>query len=76
MFGGILMIKVGKVSSVNVSDLTAKVFFELDGVMSIDLKIVQRPTLESYVPWTPRNGEEVLCVYQDNRNGFIVGVVM
>lgn len=69
------MIKVGKVSSVNTSELTVKVFFELDDVMSIDLKVVQ-PITESQIPWMPRNGEEVLCVYQDSKNGFVVGKVM
>ena len=68
------MIKVGKVSSVNEKKGTARVLFpDRQNSVSGDLFIVVPFTLSGKVYYMPEINERVVCIYDENGTGFIVG---
>ena len=68
------MIKVGKVSSVNEKKGTARVLFpDRQNSVSGDLFIVVPFTLSGKVYYMPEINERVVCIYDENVTGFIVG---
>jgi phage baseplate assembly protein V len=85
MFGGILMhpmlddlIRVGKVSSIQPEKCTARVAFEdLDDVVSYELPILVRGSLQNKDYWMPEPDEQVVCLFlpSGNAQGFILGSI-
>lgn len=70
------LIKIGEVSSVDEAKCTARVVFDDDdSVISYELPILQRNTLENKDYQTVHVGEDVLCVFLPNgqEEGFIIG---
>ena len=70
--------RIGVVSSVNVSEMTARV--ETQGIITSDLKIVQNMPICKNCdcecePWLPKVGQYVLClfVFNGDGDGFILG---
>ncbi|WP_421663662.1 hypothetical protein [Lysinibacillus telephonicus] len=71
-------IRVGKVSSVNRNNCTARVFFEdRDDVVSHDLRVIVKNTMNKKDYWLPDVDEQVVCIFLPNgeETGFIVGSV-
>lgn len=74
------IIRIGKVSSVNVEDMTAKVVFpDKNNLISAELHMVNRGSLKYQDYWIPDIDEQVLCVFLPNvtgrgvSEGFILG---
>lgn len=70
------LIKIGEVSSVDETKCTARVVFDDDdSVISYELPILQRNTLENKDYQTVHVGEDVVCVFLPNgqEDGFIIG---
>lgn len=69
------LIKIGEVSSINPAACTARVVFDdEDSLVSYDLPVIQRNTLENSDYHMPSIGEDVLCVFpQGSDDGFILG---
>ena len=69
------LIKIGEVSSINPAKCTARVVFDdEDSLVSYDLPVLQRNTLENHDYFMPDVGEDVLCVFpQGSDDGFIIG---
>lgn len=69
------LIKIGEVSSINPAKCTARVVFDdEDSLVSYDLPVIQRNTIENSDYHMPSVGEDVLCVFpQGGDDGFIVG---
>ncbi len=74
--------QIGVVSSVNISEMTARVKIETQGIVTSDLKIVQNmPVCKKkscdceWTPWIPEVGQYVLClfVFNGDGDGFILG---
>ncbi len=76
--------RIGKVSSVNDSKMTARVMIENLGIVTGNLKIVQNtPECKKencacdceIVPWKPKVGQYVLClfIHGGDGDGFILG---
>lgn len=64
------MVRVGIVKTINHDKKTARVLFPDTGMMSGELRIVcQR------IDWMPAIEDEVLCVYTEQKEGFIVGTL-
>lgn len=63
-------IAYGIVSNVNKEDMTARVEIADQGIISGNLKIVQRGR-----PWFPETGQYVLCIFipDGDGDGFILG---
>jgi len=70
------LIKIGKVSSVNEKECSARVVFEND-MVSYDLPIIQHNTVKNKDYILPDVGEQVVCLFLPNslHNGFIVGSI-
>ncbi len=71
-------IRVGKVSSVNRNNCTARVFFEdRDDVVSHDLRVIVKNTMNKKDYWLPDVDEQVVCIFLPNgeETGFIIGSV-
>ena len=70
------LIRVGIVSSTNPEKCTARVAFEdKSSMVSFDLPILVRGSLQTKDYWMPDPGEQVLCLFlpSGNAQGFIVG---
>lgn len=70
------LIKVGEVSSVDTAKGTARVVFDdEEGMVSNDLQVLQRNTIENQGLWLPDVGEDVVCLFVPNgeEDGFILG---
>lgn len=68
------MIKVGKVSAVDENKGTARVLFEdRQNSVSGDLFIAVPFTLSGKVYYMPEINERVICAYDENDTGFIIG---
>lgn len=68
------MIKVGIISSVNAKTGTARVLFPDRGEsVSGDIAIVVPFTLSAQAYYMPDVGERVVCIFDDNNTGFILG---
>ena len=82
------IVRIGIVSSVNVTKMTARVKIRDQGIVTGNLKIVQNPhTVELtggslgdeceviIKPWIPTVGQWVLCLFMPNGegDGFILG---
>lgn len=71
-------IRVGKVSSINRNNCTARVFFEdRDDVVSHDLRVIVKNTMNKKDYWLPDVDEQVVCIFLPNgeETGFIIGSV-
>lgn len=67
------IVDVGRISSFNVNDYSAKVFFEDTEYMSAELPILFQENSEKG-SWIPNIGQMVVCVFMDNSSdGFILG---
>ncbi len=75
MFGGILMVRYGKVSQVNKEKQTVQVLFEdLDQTTSNDLPIIYPHTIKNRVVKLPEINEEVVCIFSEGgSDGWCVG---
>ena len=72
------LIKIGEVSTIDPARGTARVTFaDDDSIVSYDLQVVQRNTLENKDYAMPDIGEDVLCVFlpSGSEAGFILGSV-
>lgn len=72
------LIRIGEVTSIDPSRLTARVTFDDDdGVTSFDLPILQRNTLKNRDYSTVDVGEDVVCVFLPSgvEEGFIIGTL-
>lgn len=77
------IVRIGKVSSVNPSKLTARVIFEDKEIISGWLNVLQHPKEGEHsndgnpIYWMPKVNEMVLVLYIPifNGDGFILGVV-
>lgn len=74
------MIRIGKISSVNGTDCTARVTFgDKDSLVSAELPIITIGSKDTRAYWLPEVGTQVLCVFQPNTSGrgvcdgFIIG---
>ena len=69
------LIKIGEVSSINAGACTCRVVFDdEDSLVSYDLPVLQRNTLENSDYHMPSVGEDVVCVFpQGGDDGFIIG---
>ena len=69
------LIRVGRVSSVNAANCTARVAFEAQGIVSYDLPIIVPQTMKNKDYALPDVGEQVLCIFLPTGNaaGFILG---
>lgn len=70
------LIRIGEVSSINPQKCTARVKFDdYDSIVSYELPVLQRNTLQNKDYQMPDIGESVLCVFLPNGTaaGFIVG---
>ncbi|MBE3586574.1 MAG: phage baseplate assembly protein V [Thermoanaerobacter sp.] len=70
------LIRVGRVSSINPGACAARVAFEdKSNVVSYELPILVRGSLETKDYWMPKPGEHVLCLFlpTGNAQGFILG---
>jgi len=70
------LIRVGIVSSTNPEKCTARVAFEdRSAVVSFDLPILVRGSLQNKDYWMPDPGEHVVCLFlpSGNAQGFILG---
>ncbi len=78
------IVRIGTVSSVNASKMTARVKIQDQGIVTGDLKIVQnKPTAEIKIesgscdaeykviiePWIPKVGQWVLCIFKPDGEG-------
>lgn len=71
-------IRVGIISSVNPAACTARVAFEdRSSVVSFDLPILVRGSLQNKDYWLPDPGEQVVCLFlpSGNAQGFILGSI-
>jgi len=74
MSGGILMVKIGKVSSVDEKKGSARVLFEdRQNSISGDLFVIMPFTLSGQVYYMPAVNERVVCIFDECGTGFIVG---
>lgn len=72
------LIRVGKVSSINEKEATARVIFSgQDEAVSYDLPIIQRNTLNNKDYALPDVGEQVVCIFLPNgiQQGFVLGSI-
>lgn len=71
------LIRIGRVSSVDPGNATARVVFESQGVVSYELPVLQRQTLKNKDYWMPDVGEYVVCIFlpTGNAEGFILGAI-
>lgn len=69
------LIKIGEISAIDPAKCTARVVFDdEDSLVSYDLPVLQRNTLENADYHMPSIGEDVLCVFpQGSDDGFIIG---
>jgi len=70
------ILRVGRVSSVNPSNCSARVTFEdRSDVVSYELPILVKGSLHTFDYWLPAVHESVLCMFMPNGSaqGFIVG---
>lgn len=74
------MIRIGKISSVNGTDCTARVTFgDKDNMVSAELPIITIGSKQTKAYWLPEVGTQVLCIFQPNASGsgiskgFIIG---
>jgi|SRR5690606_8735122 len=68
------LIRIGRVSSVNPSACAARVVFEdREDTVSFELPIIVRGSQDTKDYWLPVPGEQVLCVFVNSTDGFIVG---
>lgn len=70
------VIRVGKISSINPRECTARVIFsDKDGLVSYDLPIVVPKTYKDKYYYMPDIDEQVLCIFLPNsiQQGFILG---
>ena len=64
------IVRVGRVSSINVQNNTAKVVFDdKDDLVSDDLSILNRGSLANKDYWIPDIDEQVLCLFLPNPSG-------
>lgn len=63
-------VRIGKVSSTNPAENTARVFFGDVEIMSGELKVIMQGS-----SWMPIPGDIVMCIYDGtfNGNGYIIG---
>lgn len=78
------LIRIGKVSAVNRATMTATVFYERQGIMSGELKILKQDrtvTVEGVIykcaPWIPSPGQKVVTIHPPGGegDGYILGGV-
>lgn len=68
------MVRIGKISSVDEKRGTARVLFpDRQNSVSGDLPIVVPFTLSGKVYYVPEINERVVCIYDENGMGFILG---
>lgn len=70
------LIRVGRVSSINPAACSARVAFEdKSNVVSYDLPILVRGSLDNKDYWMPQPNEQVVCMFlpSGNAQGFILG---
>lgn len=66
-------VRIGVVSSVNVSNAAARVaFFDQDNMVSSELPVIYPASSKAQFHWLPEAGSTVVCVFSD-KDGFIVG---
>lgn len=69
-----MRVQTGEVTSVDPSNGTARVKMEeQDGKVSAPLSILYRGTLKNKEYWMPKIGEDVLCIFTKQSEGFIIG---
>jgi len=71
-------VRIGEVSSINPAKCTARVVFDdEDSMVSYDLPVLQRNTLENHDYQMPGIGEDVVCLFRSGgcEDGFIVGAL-
>lgn len=72
------LIRLGRVSSVNAAEATARVVFEdRDNMVSYDLPVIVANTLKNKDYCLPDIGESVVCIFLPNglARGFVLGAV-
>ncbi|KHF27330.1 Phage-related baseplate assembly protein [Anoxybacillus sp. BCO1] len=68
--------KIGIVTSVYPNKCTARVKFEdADDLISAELQVVVRGSLNNKDYWMPKVGEHVLCIFTKQKSGYIVGSI-
>lgn len=70
------LIRVGKVTSTNDTNLTARVEFkDRSGIVSHNLRVLQKNTRDNKDYWMPDLDEQVLCLFLPNgiEQGYILG---
>lgn len=68
--------RVGKVSSVNPDNMTARVTFaDKNNMLSAELPIINRGSKNNKDYWLPDVGEQVVCLFLSNgiNQGFVLG---
>lgn len=66
-------VRIGTVSSVNVSNATARVaFFDQDDMVSSELPVIYPASSKDQFHWMPEAGSIVVCVFS-GKDGFIAG---
>ncbi len=71
-------LRVGIVSSVNLNNCTARVSFpDRANVVSNELPILVRGSLQNKDYWLPHPGEQVVCIFlpTGNAQGFVIGSI-
>lgn len=70
------VVRVGTVTSINATDCSARVQFkDRNGVVSYDLRVLVKNTLNQKDYWMPEVYEQVLCLFLPNgiEQGYILG---
>lgn len=70
------MVRIGKVTSLNLSKTAARVLFEENGLVSNELQIIQTTSIKENF-YYPKVGERVACVFLPTgaADGFIIGSI-
>lgn len=69
-----MRVQTGEVTAIDPSNGTARVKMEeQDGKVSAPLSILYRGTLKNKDYWMPKIGEDVLCIFTKQSEGFIIG---
>lgn len=72
MFGGILVIRVGYVKSVDEKKCKARVLYKDTGLLSAELQIAYRSSFKNKDYWMPDIEEQVLVAVTDQSVGYII----
>lgn len=68
------LIRIGTISAVNGAACSARVVFDdKDDLVSAELPIITIGSSQTRAYWIPEVGTQVLCIFQPNASGFIIG---